>query len=287
MTRGVLIFAHNNRDIDYALLAVISGGLAKKYLTLPVSLVTDASTVEWMKTSKIYKTAVEIFDKIILVSAPKTNNTRRLHDGNTNKTVPFVNTNRNSVWDLTPYDQTLLVDSDFLIFSNRLNEFWNVDEPVLISTAVNDIYSDKRVGYHDRYISDTGVHMYWATTVMFTKNAQSRAFFDTVEYVKQNYEYYADIFRFDPTQYRNDIAFSIAKHILGGFITDTKSNLPPVLTAVDRDILHSVDNNGKLTFLINHTFSHDFCAASVTDIDLHIMNKQSIIRNAESLLTLI
>jgi hypothetical protein len=67
MTRGVLIFAHNNRDIDYALLAVISGGLAKKYLTLPVSLVTDASTVEWMKTSKIYKTAVEIFDKIILV----------------------------------------------------------------------------------------------------------------------------------------------------------------------------------------------------------------------------
>lgn len=287
MTRGGLIFAHNNRDVDYALLAVISGGLAKKNLRIPVSLITDESTIEWMKTSNIYKTAVTVFDKIILVNSPKTNNTRRLHDGNINKTVPFVNTNRNSVWDLTPYDQTLLIDSDFLIFSDRLNEFWNVDEPVLISTAMNDVYSENRVGYHDRYISDTGVHMYWATTVMFTKNSQSRAFFDTVQYVKTNYEYYADIFRFDPSQYRNDIAFSIAKHILGGFTTDTNSNLPPVLTAVDRDILHSVDANGKLTFLINYQFSHDFCAASITDMDLHIMNKQSIIRNAESLLALI
>ena len=30
MTKGILIYAHNNRTVDYALMAVISGGLAKK-----------------------------------------------------------------------------------------------------------------------------------------------------------------------------------------------------------------------------------------------------------------
>ena len=32
MKKGCLIFAHNNRQIDYSLLALISGGLAKKNL---------------------------------------------------------------------------------------------------------------------------------------------------------------------------------------------------------------------------------------------------------------
>ena len=53
MKRGVVIFAHNNRDTDYALMAVIAGGLAKKHLNLPVSLITDKTTVSWMKESKI------------------------------------------------------------------------------------------------------------------------------------------------------------------------------------------------------------------------------------------
>ena len=287
MTNGILIYAHNHRSVDYALMSVISGGLAKKYLNVPASLVTDQPTVEWMKESQIFDKANTVFEHIIIVDSPQTNNSRRLYDGDENTVVPFINSNRCSAWDLTPYDRTLLIDGDFLIFSNTLNEYWDVDADLLIGESINDIYDQKRLGYHDKYVSDVGIKLYWATTVMFTKNAQSRAFFDTVQYVKTNYEYYADIFRFDPSQYRNDIAFSIAKHILGGFITNTNSNLPPVLTAVDRDILHSVDANGKLTFLINYRFSHNFCAASITDTDLHIMNKQSIIRNAESLLKLI
>ena len=36
MTRGVLIFAHNNRDVDYALMSIVSGQLAAKYLQVPV-----------------------------------------------------------------------------------------------------------------------------------------------------------------------------------------------------------------------------------------------------------
>ena len=34
MKKGILIYAHNNRSVDYALMALISGGLAKKKLNV-------------------------------------------------------------------------------------------------------------------------------------------------------------------------------------------------------------------------------------------------------------
>ena len=68
MKKGALIFAHNSRDIDYALMAIISGGLVKKNLKVPVSLATDMSTIEWMKTSGTYEKAVEVFKREIFFS---------------------------------------------------------------------------------------------------------------------------------------------------------------------------------------------------------------------------
>lgn len=287
MNAGVLIFAHNNRDIDYALMSMISGGLAKKHLQMPVSLVTDPSTIDWLINSDKLKLASQIFDKIISVEKPNTDNKRNLHDGLRNKVVPFVNTNRSSAWDMTPYDRTLLIDSDYLIFSDRLSNYWNYDSSVMISSAAFDIIKDDRLGYHDRYISDTGVHLSWATTVMFTKNEESRVFFELVNFIKDNYQFYADLFRFGTTQFRNDIAFSVANHILNGFETNLRDSLPPVLTTLDKDILHSVDTNGKLTFLVSHMLDNNFCAASTNGIDVHVMNKQSLVRNADQLLELI
>lgn len=286
MNKGIVIYAHNNRKIDYALMSLIAGGLAKRNLQVPVSLITDESTVSWMKESKIHQQAVSVFDRIIVNDRPVTDNQRRLHDGVSNDLVPFINADRYSVWDLTPYDRTLLIDSDFLIFSNQLSEYWTVDQDVMISSAINDIYDQKRLGYHDRYVSDTGIKLYWATTVMFTKNQMSKFFFDTVRHVKENYKHYADLYRFDSRQYRNDISFSIAKHIMEGFETTDQQMLPPVLTALDRDVLVDVTDS-KLIFLVNHNLDNNFCAASLSAMDVHVMNKQSIHRNKDKLLELI
>jgi hypothetical protein len=288
MTNGALIFAHNNREVDYALMSIISGGLAKKHLNIPVTLVTDKTTKAWMKESKIFDKAEEVFDQIIEVKKPESENNRRLYDGtDVNKVVPFANSNRCQAWELTPYDRTLLLDSDYLIFSDKLNEYWNMDEDILISEAINDVYDQKRLGYHDKYVSDTGVHLFWATTVMFTKNERSKSFFEMVNFVKENYHYYGDLFRFNTLQYRNDISFSVAKHILSGFETEKISNLPPVLTTLDKDILHAVNDQGKLTFLISPKLDNNYCAASFKNLDIHVMNKKSLIRHAESLMRLI
>jgi len=287
MTQGVLIFAHNNRDIDYAAMATVAGGLAKKHLNVPVSLATDASTIDWMKTSASYDRAVAIFDKIIEVDTPVTDNRRRLHDGINSKTVPFVNSNRACAWDVTPYDRTLLIDSDFLVLSDSLGEYWNVDVDIMISDSMRDILEDSRAGVHDRYVSDVGPKLYWATTVMFTKNKSTQLFFDLVNTVRTNYSYYADMYSFNPAQYRNDISFSIAKHILDGFETDTSLSLPPIFTTLDKDILYKVDATEKLTFLINNDLNSNYCATTITGLDVHVMNKQSLIRNIDSLLELV
>lgn len=280
MTRGILIYAHNSRDVDYAKLAIISASLAKKNLNLPVSLVTDQSTMNWLSESNNIKLAESIFDKIILTDKPEAGNQRVLFDGKEQKTVPFNNGNRSSAYDLTPYDQTLLIDSDFLILSNRLNAYWDINDKVKIAISANDILNTNRLGYQDKYISDTGIHMFWATTVMFEKNYESKVFFDLVSYIKKNYRHFADLYMFDPRQFRNDIAFSIAKHLTDGFETNTTEALPSLLTAIDKDILYSVDNS-KLTFLISSINGNDFVATSINGVDIHVMNKQSIIRNFE------
>ena len=285
MKKGILIYAHNNRSVDYALMAVISGGLAKKHLNVPASLVVDPSTVDWMRESNILEKATEVFENLIIVDRPVTDNTRLLSDGKNTIVVPFVNSNRASAWDITPYDRTLLIDSDYFIFSDALNEYWDLNEDVLIGESINDIYSNTRLGYHDIYVSDVGVKLYWATTVMFTKNDAAKTFFDTVNFIKDNYKTYADIFRFDSRQYRNDIAFSVAKHLLNGFEESKEQNLPPVLTLLDKDILHEVKDN-KLIVLVS-SMSDNYCPAAISNTDIHIMNKQSIIRNSKALLDLI
>jgi hypothetical protein len=286
MTKGILIYAYNNRTVDYALLSIISGGLAKKHLSVPVSLVTDTTTVEWMKQSSVFDLANTVFDKIIITEKPETSNQRFLRDGIDGQMVPFTNTNRHSAWALTPYDRTLLIDSDYFILTDNLNSYWEVDQDIMIGESINDIYSQNRLGYLDVNISETGVKLYWATTVMFTKNPASKLFFDTVEYVKQNYLYYSDVFRFDHRQFRNDIAFSVAKHLLDGFEESTLGRLPAILSALDKDILYEVDGS-TLKFLVDYKLDNTYCAAAVRDVDIHIMNKQSIVRHKQQLLGMI
>jgi hypothetical protein len=282
MNCGVLIFAHNSRDLDYALMSIVAGSLAKYHLNVPVSLVTDRSTIDWLKESDQYSKAESLFDQIIIVNRPSTDNIRRLNDGAESKTVPFINANRSSAWDLTPYDRTLLIDSDYLIFSDALSEYWNYDSSFMISDAMNDLRGDRK-GVLDSWVSDEGIPLYWATNIMFTKNQESKLYFDLVRSIKENYQTFAEIYRFDSRIYRNDIAFSIAKHIVEGFVTTQTQNLPPILTAQDKDLIAAVHKSG-LTMLIQDTLSNNMILGNFSNRDIHVMNKQAIVRSANDLL---
>jgi hypothetical protein len=266
--------------------AIIAGGLAKKHLNIPFSLITDESTIEWMKESKVWTKANEVFENFILTDRPTNYNSRLLNDGTHSSVVPFINSGRSMAFDLSPYDKTLLIDSDYLVFSNKLSKYLELDHPVMIGSAMNDIQGE-RIGFLDKTVSDVGVHLLWATTVIFTKDAESKLFFNLVKHVEKNYHLFSDLYRYSPKQYRNDIAFSVAKHIIDGFETVLDDALPPILTVHDKDMLVNVDQD-KLTFLITDINAPDkFIACTVVGQDTHIMNKQSIIRHKNNLLELI
>jgi hypothetical protein len=76
MTRGVLIFAQNNSEIDYAKISLFAANRVKQYLNVPVSLVTDSK--DWLLASQ--PTANEVFDNIIPIWTDTTQ-TKQFYDG--------------------------------------------------------------------------------------------------------------------------------------------------------------------------------------------------------------
>lgn len=287
MNKGALIFAHNSREIDYILLSTIAGGLAKKNLNIPITLVTDESSVEWAKESEIYSFVETVFENVIIVDKPSDKNFRNLKDGATSKHVPFINSNRYSAYDLSPYYTTLLIDSDFLIFTDHLSNYWDLDYDIMIGKSMNDIIGNRSEDL-DKRVSEVGPHMFWATTVMFKKNKTSKIFFNLVSFIKENYNYFADLYRFDPRQYRNDISFSIAMHILNGFEENTIQSLPDITTVLDSDVLEKINVDSSLKILASDKIDpQKYFMSSIRNKDLHILNKQSIIRLKDELLKLI
>ena len=63
MTAGVVMFAHNNREINYGMMAYVSARYVEKNLKVPISLISDSGTINWLdKTDSNIK---NVFDKII------------------------------------------------------------------------------------------------------------------------------------------------------------------------------------------------------------------------------
>lgn len=267
MTQGILIFAHNNKTVDYLDLAIVSAKLAKKHLNAPVSLVTDSQTLSTGNINDINS----VFHKIILTDAPLQNNYRILNGEST----LFLNSNRWQAWDLSPYDRTLIIDSDLLIFSDRLAQYWNVDADFLICDSMIDAFGNT-FNIEDKRVSDKSIELRWATAIMFTKNELTKTIFNTVKYISQEYRYYCDLYEIESRNYRNDIAFSIARHIVCGYQEDT-DNLPSILFFnKDSNIVNVTD--GLLTFSYNNTEQ-----LAVKGIDVHVMNKLDILKHKECL----
>jgi hypothetical protein len=272
MTRGVIIFAHNNSLIQYSELAKVAGFLANRHLNLPVSVITDTETVIDFSDTE----SKSIFDKIIVIDKPTQYNPRYIYN---QRITDFLNGSRSQIWNLTPYDHTLMIDSDFLIFSDRLNQYWDLDLDFLICGAMLDPVPS-RIGKADINISDIAPSLRWATNMMFKKSQFSKTLFNLVDHIRENYSYYSDIYSFDDSQYRNDVAFSIAEHMVHGFI-QPKICLPPCYMTSTSDEILNVGNN-SLSIKIND--AQKTMISTFENTDVHVMNKLEIIKFKKELM---
>ena len=135
-------------------------------------------------------------------------------------------------------------------------------------------------------LNDFGITMYWATVVYFRKTPYAETFFNCVKHVKENTQYYRDLYKWNGTLYRNDYSFSIAAHIMSGFQDKGISQLPTTLyKTFDTDDVHSAVNDHTLIMYLEKPRSPgDFMLTKWDGVDLHVMNKWAINRISEEML---
>ena len=194
MTRGVLIFAQNNAEIDYAKIALFAAKRVKEYLGVPVSLITDSAS--WLKQSQ--PDAELVFDQIIEIWT-ETHQTKKFYDGSlAAKTLTWKNLSRVDCCFLSPYDETLVIDSDFIISSTTLKNIWNNRQDFLIYKDSFDL-ANWRDDRNFRYLNQHSIPFYWATAFYFKKTAATWAFFDLIKNIKLNWNYYRLLYNIDST----------------------------------------------------------------------------------------
>ena len=276
MKRGCLIFAHDGK-IDYGSQAVLAASLVIKHLQVPVSLVADRATIKNVKE----KFEVLPFDQIIEIDNNSTNS--RTLSG---EIVQFFNETRSLAYTVTPYDRTLIIDSDFLVFSDELNKYWNDPHDFLIAPGMLELQQDEIKPTKHR-LNSNSIKQLWATNIMFSKTPEVKILFNLVDYIKEEYVYFSHLYEFDSRQYRNDFAFSIACFIMSGYQEDPwHGNLPVPLFYKDNDEILAVHETGQITFLVSKFKGNEYLLSKCQDQDVHIMNKRSLLIHLDKLLEL-
>lgn len=289
LSRGILMFAHNNAEIDYFGLAVVNSLLIQRHLGIKdITVVTDSYSLEYATKTLGKKLINEAINNIVISEKDvnfKRANIRTFKDtSHTAKNLSFYNLNRCDAYDLSPYDETILIDVDYLILSNTLNQCWGHNEELMMNWKWQDAMFERQFNL-DR-LNDMGITMYWATVVYFRKCNYSKNFFEFVKHVKDNTEFYKDLYKWQGNIYRNDYSFSIAAHMMSGFIDKGIPQLPTTLykTFDTDDVSNALNENTLLLLLEKPRSPGDFILTKWSGADLHVMNKWAINRVSKELL---
>ena len=276
-SKGIVVFANNNDKIDYVKQCVNLAKRAKRHLDLPVSIITDCA--DYVKSAY----DEDIFDKVISISPKLDVDTRRFKDGAlAEHRSQFKNNNRARVYDLTPYEETLVLDSDVIICNDHFKYAFESDEDFLIYDESNDlsIFRDQN---EFKYISETSVKFYWATCVFFRKTSKNEIFFRLVDHIESNFSHYCKVYQLRTNYFRNDFGFSIAIHIMNGFQSGDFAHAMPgkLYHILDKDILQKMNEDSLVFLLEKENYLGEYTLAETKDLTVHVMNKFSLMRELD------
>ena len=140
MSKGILIFAFNNEKIDYEKLANANKLMIEYNMDVPVHIIS--------KTTE-----------------PVSFTTRHYRDYNQN--LSFKNGLRWDAFRLSPFDETLILDADYLIMNNSFNAIWGTVNSLMMNTQIQPLYANEFI--EDDRLNVGGINMAWATAIYFKK----------------------------------------------------------------------------------------------------------------------
>lgn len=280
LDRGVCFFAYNNDQIDYVAMALLAAGFVKKYLNVPVCLITDEGSESWLHQSQDANLINSNIDYIITTKDEMKANNRRHYDSPwTEFSAQFNNSNKHKVWEYSPFKKTLLLDIDYIVKSDfLLNAFEHYAGVSMFDHALS--LHNELPALPERKLYDAGIKMWWSTVIFFDRSDVSRLFFETWAHVAENYEFYQYLYNFPPKLFRTDYCVSIAAHILNGMedsdIINNFDNIPMYYMSQKDDII-DVKSLQDWVFLVCNTIEQwKSIVANHRGLDIHVMNKRAL-----------
>lgn len=261
MKTGALIFAFNNEQTDYIQLAAWNAKNIRRHLNIPVAVVTDNIDHPLIRSH---------FDKVIAATS-ESGGQRYFVDYA--QSVTWFNASRVDAYDLSPWDQTLLLDADYVVASDSLSTVLKSHQDILAhQTAVDAVSENDFSGLN--YFGRFHMPMWWATVMMFRRSRTARLTFESMKMVRKNWNHYCRLYNTSNGAYRNDYALSIALGIVNGHTLDYPKipwNLVSVLP--DHQIMELSQDHYRVNF-VNAKNQHrwvDLCHQ-----DFHAMGKRHL-----------
>lgn len=251
MSKGVLLFAFNSPKFNYYEMAVATAKRINHFLNLPVTIVTDQKSLPITQTYN--------FDKTILAPADTTN---------TRDKQLWLNKGRHRAYQLSPYDETILLDTDYLINSNTLLKIFDMYDDFICPNHTNFLLEPNAI---QEQVSASSFNTLWATVIAFKKTNRVKQLFECLQMVEENYMHYISLYNIITTMYRNDYGLTIANRIVNGHIEHKQDYLPWSLTHVNKQI--KVYKNNDTPFNTEYTLIKERQYLTVKDIDFHMMSK--------------
>lgn len=260
MSKGVLLFAFNSHRFNYYKMAVATAKRANHFLNLPVTIVTDETSV----SDDPY-----VFDKVILAK-PDYNNKREWGT--------WINKGRYQAFDFSPYDETILLDTDYLINSNKLLKIFDMYDDFACHDTTDFLMQPNSP---QEIISLNSFNTLWATVVAFKKTNRSKQIFDCIKMIQNNYDHYCMLHSFIGGTYRNDYALSLALRIVNGHTENKRDIIPWNLIHIGKSTLAYKNNDNE--FNSEYTIIFDNWKRGkikkeymiVKDMDFHVLEKDN------------
>ncbi len=253
--KGVLLFAFNSPTVDYFKMAVYTAKRVNKFLNLPVSVVTDSNT---NITDYDYQ-----FDNVFIVNSDSSN---------VKSKQVWINKGRYQAYDLSPYDETLLIDVDYVINSNQLLKLFEIYDDFMCPKNAQYLLFETA---NTEMISQKTFQALWATIIVFKKTKKVKQIFECMKMVQNNYAYYVELYDILGYTFRNDFALTIALNIVNGQTEDPSNYMPWDLLHVNKEI--KVHRKSDTSYLAIETLGNRKKYCYVNDTDFHCLDKETFI----------
>lgn len=253
MTKGVVIFAFDNDTVQYTQFARWSAERIYRHLGLPVSIITDHDIEH-----------THAFDRILMTDRPPANGIRA---------GTWFNRSRYMAYQLSPYDQSILLDADYVVASDCIAKLFDTNQPILAMRWAFDCTN--RRDYQD--LNFFGRHQMpsaWATIMYWRKSSEAQLVFRMMEMIEQNWNHYKNIYGITERKFRNDYALAIALNSVMGH-TGTWPEIPWSLATVEDDVdIAMTDLDEFQLEYLDRENKKKKC--TIKHMDLHVMNKQKL-----------